>query len=340
MNEESSDSSPRSFGQYATAETGAYQLNNQAKNITFNSYNFAVGTQAEPSEAEQSDEPPAGVEKKVPRWVWVVAVIIAIPLAISSACEEEARKKAEAATFPSISDPLPYGVANSDVFQAMKSALSDCAAAKVAQPTNCPQSVDAPSDEDVTWKVLGDPANGAKVAYKDLILHVLGVAALSATFRSYSGDTSQVVVVRFHAKLNYSDDGIVLKELIAVSKNVGGEVKKSDPGIPADSLKAATLAGLKQCVQSKTAPMPAGCPSIRGGPSGDRATWALATDPIANAKVTFDTTTGLYRVTGSYSLTCSYKDIFGTHKWSGSANYRATIAPVDTSAEFVLAVQE
>jgi hypothetical protein len=98
-------------------------------------------------------------------------------------------------SFPVETGQRPEATTDAVIVNEAVNGLRSCAQVKVLKPINCPQEVDDPREAqatDVTWRIHGDPADGAAVAYNGAEgrFHVLGTAVLTASYATVNDANS------------------------------------------------------------------------------------------------------------------------------------------------------
>jgi len=205
--------------------------------------------------------------------------------------------------------------------QAMNSAairLLVCSVTDSLAPAGCPQSAVAAGAQNVTWRILGDPATTA--------------AAVATTTTNAAGEPSTLVTVydRFRMVATYTrpetgdrqytaySSGIAEATMIwngtffdHVTMKTGSVEGHVMPGVVVptfsrpplwDAMVAMKVQGaFERCTAS--GPPDASCPAggLLDSPTTNEST--LNGNVVSAAEVSFDGTTGLYTVTGTYSLT-------------------------------------
>ena len=193
-----------------------------------------------------------------------------------------------------------------------------CSMSDSIAPADCPQSVVAPGAENVTWRLLGDPTTTA--------------AAVATTTRNAAGDSSTLVTVyeRFRMLATYTLPATGATQYTAYSSGVaqatmawtgsyfdnitmstGSVDGHVMPGVTVPTFPRAEtwdyVVAMKvlQAFDRCTGPADPGASCPPGGlldsPTTNQST--VNNNVVADAEVSFDSRTGLYTVTGTYSLT-------------------------------------
>lgn len=220
-----------------------------------------------------------------------------------------------ASSFPSKSAPSPAQATDQLVLAPVASWLASCARQVVLSPVHCPQSASAGTDQvsGVRWTLHGNAGDGAVVRYSQGKFWVLGHAVMTVTY-SDSGAQWQMDVFGYEATVDWNDGHPALATPPQpVSLDSGPRVVKHDPHVPMSEASTLVMAGFKRCAALTVTPLPAQCMGV--GEDGDHASWTLTGDPVLNATESFDPSTGLVHVTGSFAMTDSYQIPFlGIHE--------------------------
>jgi hypothetical protein len=209
---------------------------------------------------------------------------------------------------------------------AVVDSLRTCAAAVVAEPVNCPQVLGDASlaTPTVTWGLHGDPVDGAQIVYQDDRFHVLGIAVMTADYGVYGAWRTAVRSVRYWAELAWQDGGATVVD-IRGHDGAGPDVVKSALEFEWDEIAPALAAEFAWCASAEFAPMPSKCPNTGQGPRLEHAAWRLATDPLLNARSSYDNGSGLVTVTGSYAAVVTGRSRSDLTEYTQAGNYTATL---------------
>ncbi|MBE1498383.1 hypothetical protein H4696_005483 [Amycolatopsis lexingtonensis] len=242
----------------------------------------------------------------------------------------------DADAIPAESGARPAGSSNEAVLTAVQASLTSCAQTPVLQPANCPQKIDDPTGQanDVHWALHGNPTDGTYgPIWSNDRFYVAGYAVMTVTYttpyRVPSPQNLSVEAVPYRAEITWTDNKPTVVNLRRYDTIDNQRVAKKDPGLPPVQATQALRKAFDQCVAAKQAPMPPQCPQSSMTQPSDHATWTLNGNPVTNTKQTFDPTTGLTHITGSYSATATtHNDFLGmtydsTDNQSG--NYDASL---------------
>jgi hypothetical protein len=243
--------------------------------------------------------------------------------------------------FPARSTPWPAGATFSSIIDPVINRLEACAQAPVLSPVNCPQSQSS-ADASVTsvrWSLHGDPADGAKIVYWKNQFYVGGNAVMMVTYADDGTNELDVQVVHYRAQVLWQNGAATLTGIKSVSAASGPDIVKRDPAVTWNSIQQVVLSAFETCASSTSAQLPPQCPTEQNlDISASSAKWALVGDPVANAQESFDSSSGLINVTGSFAFNVSYHELlFGEQHDSEAGNYSATVS-VDGSEIDVLQI--
>lgn len=243
--------------------------------------------------------------------------------------------------FPKTSSPWPAHSNGYLVFAPVGNWLKSCADEPLLAPEYCPQSAvsSAGNVSNVHWVIHGNPSDGTLIAYDDGKFSILGHAVMTVTYDSDAGSQWQLQIVGYQATVTWNHGHPTLISSGPASLTNGGPgVMKHDPNLPWSEVSTVVEAGFRHCAAYEVAPLPPQCPDIGNGGSSVR--WRLLNDPLVVARESFDTSTGLVHVTGSFVLQESYSELFFGHQtytWSG--DYNASIS-LDGTTVTLLQIEE
>lgn len=246
-------------------------------------------------------------------------------------------------SFPSENGQRPAGSNDRAVLKVAVDALRSCAKVAVVKPVNCPQQVDSAFEADVSqvaWRLHGDAGDGARIVYngKEGRFHVLGTAVMTVTYRSPLGRKFALLVVNYWARVEWVDGRASLAEIREYDDSPKPPIRKRDPSLSADDVFPLVERAFRRCVSAGSAPMPPECPASKRRISADKAKWNLNGSPLVNARVTFDSSSGLIHVVGNYSVTAAYSvPLVGPTSQTDSGEYDAVIS-IDGGKPHVLAI--
>jgi hypothetical protein len=202
-------------------------------------------------------------------------------------------------------DRRPPEVADSDVLAAVRGSLDRCFGAATGLSWTCPRLDDARQG---VWQVRGDPLAGATVHYDGA--GDFTVAAHFVAVETATTDSSAVGVVDgapLQARAHWDGEALRVSRLDRVAS--GPQVPRTARGDDASLIR---LAGLRLgwCSRQNGRDVHQGCPShlvppavLQACPDPQLVTfWKESADPASGATVAYDGATGIYRVTGRYSL--------------------------------------
>lgn len=244
------------------------------------------------------------------------------------------------APFPEEHGTRPAGATDKAVRAAVSQKLQQCAKAVVIKPENCPQSVSGDYASDIQWSLVGDPIDGAMLAWHDDRFHVRGAAVMAVEYKVSTVPMMWVEVVGYQAEVLWRERRPALEKIYAMNAASIGSIRKRDPTVSADQITSAVRNAFDNCIASTVSPMPPECPARSASPSARQVTWNLGGDPLLNTRQTFDPVSGLIHVIGSYAATARYQDI-NYARWSApvSGSYDALIIS-DSNGLRVLQVRD
>jgi hypothetical protein len=148
-----------------------------------------------------------------------------------------------------------------------------------------------------------------------------------------------VQVVHYRAQVLWQNSAAVLSRIEGVSTASGPAIVKHEPAVTWNSIRQAVLSAFQNCTSSRSAQMPPQCPTEQNlDIPASSAKWILASDPVANAQESFDPSSGLINVTGSFAFNVSYHVfLLGEQHSSEAGNYNARVS-VDGSKIDVLQI--
>lgn len=233
--------------------------------------------------------------------------------------------------FPDANSPWPK---QSNAYAAMVPVakwLASCAKERLLSPEYCPQSASSSADNvsNVNWVIHGSPTDGARIEYYDGRFYILGHAVMTVTYDSDAGSQWQMQIVGYEATVAWNDGHATLTSSSAAGLTGGPAIKKHNPNPSWSVISNAVKAGFRQCAAYKVAPLPSQCPAI--GIDGSSVRWQLMNDPLLVARESFDASTGLVHVTGSFVLSESYSWLFFQRTYTWSGYYDASISVDGTS---------
>ncbi|MEV4056130.1 hypothetical protein AB0J55_33395 [Amycolatopsis sp. NPDC049688] len=237
---------------------------------------------------------------------------------------------------PPESGVRPAGSSNEAVLAAVSAGLESCAQARVLRPANCPQKVDdlVGQADEVHWAIHGDPVDGAYApVWSNDRFYVAGNAVMTATYQvPYqvpSPENLTVEVVPYRAEVTWTDGKATIGDLRSFDRIDKQRISKREPRFTPEQVTAVVRTAFHRCVAGTRSPMPPECPSWSAAQQSDHATWTLNGDPLVNSKQTFESSTGMVHVTGSYSATVSTHDQFlgmdAGYKTTQSGDYDASV---------------
>ena len=281
----------------------------QARDVNIGTLHLNGGDKtAEPASTDEATQ-----TTWTPRKMLLAAAAVVLCFGILSSLP----KPSDPDAIPSESGVRPAGVTSEAVLAAVKDRLVSCAQARVLRQANCPQSVDdvVGQANDVHWALHGDPIDGANpLVWNNDRFYVAGYAVMSVAYtvpyQVPSPQSLKVQVVPYRAEVTWTSNKAAVTNLRRFDTIDKQQITKRDPGLPWEQVAPVLGAAFHGCVAATQSPMPPQCPSSSAAQTSEHATWVLNGDPLLNAKQTFEASTGIIHVTGSYSATVTSHDQF------------------------------
>lgn len=189
---------------------------------------------------------------------------------------------------------------------AIKAAFAACAAQAAPRPEGCPQSMPNSGLPTGQWQLVGDPVQGLAFAV-DSTPNVVGQGHFQMVF-SYTrsgvdGGTHVPTGGGYQSILILSPEGISVGSIQSAS-GLSGVPR---PTAATDQAVEAIVApALKACATVISA-SPGACPQLFAFPDSSDYHWTLLTDPLLDARVTYDADSGLFTVKGDFKMKLDYK---------------------------------
>lgn len=118
----------------------------------------------------------------------------------------------------------------------------------------------------------------------------------------------EVDVVPYRAEVTWTNNKAAVTDLRRFDTIDKQRITKRDPSLSWDQVAPVLRAVFQRCIAATQSPMPPQCPSSTAIQESDHATWVFNGDPLLNTKQTFDASTGIIHVTGSYSAAVTTHD--------------------------------
>jgi len=292
-----------------------------------------IGGDAEPPE---SPEPPPSFTPWVVGFFTIAGIFFLVVKLVSFLGGSDSKEDA----FPTHSDPWPARATTPAVLAPVVSKLQSCAAEQVPEPVNCPQRVSDATSERATWNLVGDPAVGTRIKYRQGRFDLIGHALMTARYDGFTGQKFSLQRLIYRAEVNWNNGHPVLAgQLRTTSTNPDAPVIKSATGQTWSHVQVSLQQAFRRCELSRVAPMPLDCPHDPQTDiaSGD-AHWHFDSNPLQNTSSVFDPSWGLINVTGNYAVTMR------TGGWTpltehGGGAYKAVLAVDRTGWPQVLRIE-
>ncbi|MEV1120998.1 hypothetical protein AB0I91_38595 [Actinosynnema sp. NPDC049800] len=230
--------------------------------------------------------------------------------------------------FTEDSGARPSAATNDHVATAVREALRNCAKAVVLTPLNCPQvgSSTAVGNQVVSWTLHGDPADGYQAAWRDDHFNVRGNVVMSVVYQDYWGEKLSTYVFGYQTRVDWHDDRPSVGPIGNIAALSDAKIQKRVTGVSLDELRPLMRAMFRECEEATSIPLPLKCPQAPNLAKREQVSWTFTGDPILNVSITFDKSSGLIHVTGSYASEVSYEAQYsGATKHIVSGNFDALI---------------
>ena len=300
-----------------------FHPNRDSYNIeSVNSLNVYNNAERDSPEGEQEDDESGSASAGGAGGIIAFAAFVILGYAVSGG--------GSLVPFPNKSDAWPEGVSEGQVASITNDWLSACSREVVAEPANCPQSLNDQSAKNaqVTWTLYGDPTDGAQIAFsaEDGKFNVLGTTVMVANYELSGNPARKVQALHYWAKVRWSKEGMHVEGIHAYGIKPATPITKRDPNASWPLVRAAVNQAFHKCARTKREALPAGCPSVRVPAWGEKVAWSVNGDPTLTATHSLDSRFGLVLVKGSYSLTATYNSTAAQEKTTSEAGtYEAKV---------------
>jgi hypothetical protein len=189
---------------------------------------------------------------------------------------------------------------------AIKTGFASCVAQTGLRPDGCPQSVSSSVVSSGQWQLVGDPSQNLAFSL-DGDANLVGVGRFQMVFtfqeRGVSGPAHMVAAGGFNAVLNLAADDMSVSSI----RPAAGLPAIGRPAAATDQAALDIVSqALKACASVRAA-NPGACPQSFYFPNSSDFRWTLVTDPLLNARVAYDSATGVFTVKGSFDMKLNYK---------------------------------
>lgn len=270
-----------------------------------------------------------GVKDRMKRWmkrhrVRSAILMIVIGIWIISAIGSLTQKHNGSSTLNSLGAAMTQEVA-----APVLAALRSCAQSAVLSPANCPQQVSAVGASSVVWHLYGNPLSGAEVTRSGNSYTVFGVAAMTVSYSLDNNPQLDEETVTYEAKVSASGKTATVTSLGQQNDTPPSAIDVPRPPLTNAQLENAVSSAWATCVASTLSSPPLYCPANDVSAHGSGVVsgkWVQNANPLLNSSITYDNTSGLLHVVGSYSLTFTYASYGNAERDPFSGNYDAQIA--------------
>lgn len=183
----------------------------------------------------------------------------------------------------------------------------------------------------VQWLLYGDPTEGAQVVWHDTAFYVRGVAIMTVIFANnatpnYSTPVAPLQVVWYEAVVTWKENVATVDNFQQAAPVSGGIIRKHNPEVTQQQAADTLRQAFDQCQAATTEPMPPACPQPATPMYDTSVRWRFQGDPVLNiSQPTFDPSTGLIHVTGSYAAIGHTTDLGFSNDYTQSGNYDAVL---------------
>jgi hypothetical protein len=191
--------------------------------------------------------------------------------------------------------------------------------------------VSASQSSGVVWKLYGNPVSGAQIEGGGSSYTVFGVATMTVSYVDYFGAQFSEQNVPYEAVVHSTGTTWHLSLMEAMQDTPPNPVVIPRPLVNGVQLRSIVRGAFRICVASRSPTPPPICPAQSSDQSGGY--WTMQGNPLRNSAVTYDSSTGLLHVVGSYALEYHYY-LYGPNTDPLSGTYDAQIA--DNNGHLVL----
>lgn len=188
---------------------------------------------------------------------------------------------------------------------AVTAAFAACAKQTGTGADGCPQSVESTLNLTGHWQLIGDPTQDLAVGMdKDYGLSATGHFQMVMAYNEdgVSGTIHSVSAGGYITSLQLSANDITVGPLIYAT---GLPALVRPAGATDDAAKALVRKAFTACAATASA-SPADCPQTLVLVVANLSSWTLNGDPLADATVAFDPSTGVITVSGTFQMTANY----------------------------------
>jgi hypothetical protein len=177
----------------------------------------------------------------------------------------------------------------------------------------CPQS-SGTSAGSGQWSIVGDPTADLAVRF-DQDLNATAIGHYQMVFSYQQNGTERVPDANaYTAPLTLTGSDASVASIMSTKDGIPALTRPAQA--TDETVKALVAKAFTQCAAARVSEL-ANCPEQLVDVDVSGVHWSLGSDPLASGAVTFDPSTGLFTVRGSYAMTASYNS-FGIAKTQGS----------------------
>jgi hypothetical protein len=262
------------------------------------------------------DDQPLAITRAVPQSIAVFPGLHRIALSPSAFLQGDRQTVEAAANAGSVTVTLNQKLtpaAETSARAELSKLFTACAGASELAPAGCPQShTQVANAQDVKWQLLGDPAGAATFDASSQPLAATGHFQMLLSYFDGAVNGTQHVAVGggFRADFQLTSDGPRTTAIVKAA-SVPPLVRPAE--ITDEAIKDVVRQAFATCAAA-TSLGPPDCPKYTDtqSPYGSRfvnVTWSLTGDPLAQAHVTFEGGSGLFNVTGPFSMQVRYERV-------------------------------
>ena len=189
---------------------------------------------------------------------------------------------------------------------AIKAAFANCIRQTGLRPDGCPQRAESSFVSSGQWQLIGDPTQTVTFSV-DSSTSLVGSGHYQMVFdyqeKGMDGTAHQPSGGAYQAILNLANQDVAVASIKAAT----GLPSLVRPAAATDEAVEAIVAKALTACASVTSGNPGSCPQQYFFPTASDFHWTLLTDPLLNARVSFDSNSGLFTVKSAFQMKVTYK---------------------------------
>jgi hypothetical protein len=221
--------------------------------------------------------------------------------------------------------PHLTGAGTTRAVAAVKAFFAICATKTDLRPDGCPQTYDNAFAGSVQWQLVGDPTEGMSVGFDDKLQpSASGRYQMIVSYHEpgATGTSHDVAAGGYSAVLVLAPTDLAVASIGASNSAPAFQHPSS---VTDQQVKDVVSKAFSACAQAR-AMAQADCPQQLIRAIADNTRWTLNGDPLASATVTFDAQTGVFKVSGDFSMTASFQiNGYPTNGASATKSYDAYV---------------